>query len=259
MACRSARGDKLASWLGRIGWGLVVSVGCHKVTPLIRRFRIGHGAPRVGSWAYETASAAKIRTCHDGGASRDAAFAIPSDWLPDAMAESAGEDRLRIAAGLGITPNKLNAIAPSGNEMRWRWGRNSDEETALGRSPEEQLGEAAATSIACGGAISCGMTRLRERTRRDRPSRKPRGPSSALRAPGLLSPHVVGNRRRLRPGVHRTSLCSYGTPKKIGSDVAPWTARVGGIGKESSTEFLAMGLGYGKPGVLRDLVPPFAE
>lgn len=56
----------------------------------------------------------------------DAASEIPSDSLGDAVGESAGEDRLRFAAVLGITPDKLNAIAPSGNEMRWRWGRNSD-------------------------------------------------------------------------------------------------------------------------------------
>ncbi len=48
-------------------------------------------------------------------------------------------------------------------------------------------------------------------------------------------------------------------PKKIGSDVAPWTARVGGIGKEASIEFLAVGLDYGKSGMRRNLVPPLAE
>jgi hypothetical protein len=63
----------------------------------------------------------------------------------DAMGTSAGKDRLRFAAVLGITPDKLNAIAPSGNEMRWRWGRNPGGGTDLLGSSEERLGTAAAT------------------------------------------------------------------------------------------------------------------
>jgi hypothetical protein len=124
MACRLARGDKLASLLSRIAWGVIVSIGSHEIMPVIRRFTIGQGSPHLGPRTYMRASAAKTWSCHGGGASKDDTFEFPSDSLRDAVGVSTGEDRLRFAAVLGITLNKLHAITDSGNEMRWRWGRN---------------------------------------------------------------------------------------------------------------------------------------
>ena len=113
---------------------------------MIRRFTMGQGSPRAGFLAYEAASAARTWSCNDGGVLKDDAFEIASGSLKDSMGVAAGEDRLRFAAVLGITPDKLNAIAPSGNEMRWRWGRNPGEGTALPEFSEERLGTAAATT-----------------------------------------------------------------------------------------------------------------